>query len=287
LPELVKMGADNPDALYQSVTIDGAQTYRITGTRGTVHYLGIGAYSGNYGEGRDAGGTEGYVDDPPAGADGRIEIWVGPEPHPGTWIATTPAASQLIIRQFFLDRQTERAADLRVERVSPGPAVPPPLRATALERALRGAAGFVFGTADRFIGWAELFARRPNELNLLPGDEHERAHGDPNQIFRHGYWTLEPGQALVVEFVPPECFYWNFQLDNWWMESLDYRFHRITVNKHSALAERDGTVRLVVAPEDPGWGNWIDTAGHRHGTMGLRWNQAVHDVQPQCRVVAI
>ena len=32
----------------------------------------------------------------------------------------------------------------------------------------------------------------------------------------------------------PECQTWNFQLDNWWMESLDYRYHTIHLNKHTA-----------------------------------------------------
>ena len=109
--------------------------------------------------------------------------------------------------------------------------------------------------------------------------------GDPNQIFRHGYWCLEPGQALEISFTPPPCFYWNFQLDNLWMESLDYRFHPVTVNARSAVSEPDGSVRIVIADEDPGDGNWMSTCGHHHGAMGLRWNQAEHDVQPDCRVI--
>ena len=55
---------------------------------------------------------------------------------------------------------------------------------------------------------------------------------------------------------------------------LDYRFLQVTVNQHSARYEDDGSARIVVAPEDPGVGNWMDTAGHRHGTMGVRWVRA-------------
>ena len=50
------------------------------------------------------------------------------------------------------------------------------------------------------------------------------------------------------EVTPPECYYWNFQLDNYWMESLDYRYHRIHVNGHSAALNDDGSLTLVVAP---------------------------------------
>jgi len=69
----------------------------------------------------------------------------------------------------------------------------------------------------------------------------------------------------------PECQTWNFQLDNWWMESLDYRHHTIHVNKHTAHYEADGSVRVVVSHTDPGVPNWIETAGHNMGTMCWRW----------------
>src|SRR6188768_37667 len=47
--ETIKMGADNPDNLYQNAPINGRYDYRITGTRGSVHYLGFGTQEGNYG----------------------------------------------------------------------------------------------------------------------------------------------------------------------------------------------------------------------------------------------
>lgn len=49
--------------------------------------------------------------------------------------------------------------------------------------------------------------------------------------------------------------------------------------------EPDGSFRIIVADRDPGFGNWMDTAGHREGTMGLRWNMAVDPPAPVCRVV--
>ena len=39
--ETIKLGADNPDNRYESASINPAYDYRITGTRGTVDYLGI------------------------------------------------------------------------------------------------------------------------------------------------------------------------------------------------------------------------------------------------------
>jgi len=111
--------------------------------------------------------------------------------------------------------------------------------------------------------------------------------GDPNICYYHSYWSLGPEEALVIEATPPECESWNFQLDNHWMESLDYRHHTIHVNKHTARYEPDGSVRVVVAHHDPGVPNWIDTVGHSQGTMCWRWIRAAEHPQPRTRVVPV
>ncbi len=89
----------------------------------------------------------------------------------------------------------------------------------------------------------------------------------------------------MIEVTPPECESWNFQLDNHWMESLDYRYYKIHVNKHTAVYENDGSVRLVVSHADPGLPNWINTVGHSQGTMCFRWIRAKDHPQPRTRVV--
>ena len=86
---------------------------------------------------------------------------------------------------------------------------------------------------------------------------------------------------------PPDCTYWNIQIDNWWMESFDYRFRQITVNKHSARLEPDGSVRIIAAARDPGFGNWLDTSGHNVGTALLRWAGASEHPLPVTRLVKL
>jgi hypothetical protein len=69
------------------------------------------------------------------------------------------------------------------------------------------------------------------------------------------------------------------------MESLDYRYSQIHLNKHSAHYEPDGSVRIVIASEDPGIENWLTTAGHRCGVITLRWVSSVENPQPVTRLV--
>ena len=113
------------------------------------------------------------------------------------------------------------------------------------------------------------------------------AGGDPNIVYYHSHWALAGDEALLIEVTPPACEYWNFQLNNYWMESLDYRYHNIHTNKHLAQYEADGAVRLVVAHADQGLPNWIDTAGHASGTMCFRWVRSESHPEPQTRVVKL
>ncbi|MCY1338894.1 hypothetical protein D9M69_247640 [compost metagenome] len=71
------------------------------------------------------------------------------------------------------------------------------------------------------------------------------------------------------------------------MESLDYRYHRICLNKHSAQTDARGGLRMVLSHRDPGLPNWLETAGHANGTLCLRWVGAKTPVHPTTRVVKL
>jgi hypothetical protein len=286
--ETAKIGADNPDNYYQTARLSGEYEYRIVGTRGTIHYLDFATQSGGVASSGDSE-QGGHLDASQLeiAPDGSFEIAVCRDERPGNWLRTTPDTESLIVRQTFADRSVEEPAKLRLERVG-GDATPAPLTPEALDRGLASAAGLVVSCAALFSGWAQGF--RDNHCNELPKFDDSismGAGGDPNICYYHSYWALGPEEALVIEVTPPECDAWNFQLNNHWMESLDYRFHTIHVNQHTARYADDGSVRIVVAHRDPGVDNWIDTAGHAQGTMCFRWIRAAEHPQPRTRVVKV
>ncbi|HMI83963.1 MAG TPA: DUF1214 domain-containing protein [Polyangiaceae bacterium] len=285
--ETIKMGADNPDNYYQNAPINGKYEYRLFGKRGTVHYLGFGTQEGNYGASGSLD-TSGYLDASQlvTDADGCFEIAVSAEKRPDNWLPMTAKSRTLIVRQTFLDRSHETPAELKIERVG-GRHVPRPLTPQSIDRGLVASAKFVEGCARLFNQWAHGFKARINELPLFDPKVATAAGGVPHIAYYHGYWRLQPDEALVIEVVPPDCDYWNFQLNNHWMESLDYRYHTITINRHSAKLRPDGSVRVIVAHRDPGAGNWIDTASHSEGTMCWRWVRAAEHPQPMTRVVKL
>ncbi len=269
----IKMGADNPDNYYQSSSVKPEYDYRISGTRGTVDYLGFGTVINKYSTG---GGmkTTGYLEarDMEIGADGRIEIIVSQKEQPGNWLPMGPETNSINVRQTFQDREREQPAEIIIERIGAAAERPEPFSAEKLARGLAGAALFVRGTTQLFENWAESFV--PDTNTLPPADQAycQSIGGDPNIYYFHSAWALAPDEVLVLEAMDvPECQTWNFQLDNWWMESLDYRYHQIHVNKHTAHYEPGGGVRVIVSHTDPGLPNWIETAGHDRGTMCWRW----------------
>jgi hypothetical protein len=282
--ETKKFGCDNPDTIYLSAPLDGRGTYRITGRRGTVDYLSFTTSAG----GRGAARQTGFLDTAAlaVGDDGSLDIRVSSEPAPGNWLRLEPDSTGLGVRQTFLDRSAEEPAELRIERLDPV-APPAPLTLDALDARLAGAVAFARYVAGTFTDWTEGYQQHPNQLPPADQERCLAAGGDPNIYFYRSYWELGPDEALVVH-VPriPECDTWNLQVDNYWQESMDRRFHRSHVNKHTAVHDADGGVTAVIAHRDPGVPNWLDTAGHRLGHFAMRWVRAADHVDPETRVVA-
>lgn len=269
--ETIKMGADNPDNYYLNAQISGEYEYTISGRRNSIHYFGLFTQNGSYGT---TGGLSpcSKLED---GAlvtdeDGRFEVTLSRNKKGQNWLKIDPESSLLMVRQTYRDRDNEIAVDLKITAVgvegTPGSISP-----QQIDQGLNSAGLLVAGAPMLFSKWAKGFQKHSNELPLFDPEVSNAAGGDANIIYYHSHWKLAEDEVLVIKAVPPKCDTWNFQLNNYWMESLDYRYHRVCINDFSAKAEKDGSVTVVVAHQDPGHPNWIQTAGHNEGTMCWRW----------------
>lgn len=269
--ETIKMGADNPDNYYLNAQITGDYEYMISGQRNTIHYFGLFTQNGNYGT---TGGLSpcGVLEDGDlkVNSDGSFEVMLSKKRKGKNWLKIENETSLLMVRQTFLDHKLELPVDLRIEAVGvegyPGSISP-----KQLDEGLNVASLFVAGAPMLFAKWAKGFQKHSNKLPMFDPKVSNAAGGDANIIYYHSHWKLEEDQALVIHVKPPECDTWNFQLNNYWMESLDYRYYNICINSHSASLNDDGTATVIVAHRDPGIYNWIETAGHTEGTMCWRW----------------
>ena len=283
--ETAKIGADNPDNLYLMSRIDGRQEYLIRGERGSVDYLSFGSQKGGYEtDGRMT--QTGFLDgvDLQCDAGGRFEIVLSQHPPTVNGLRIEPETNAVIVRQTFRDRAVEQPARMSIRRRDGG--TPQPLSAERLATALSRTAHFVEGTARLFADWSQSYLAHPNTLPLADQALCQRVGGDPNIVYYHSYWRLAADEVLVIHLPRiPDCRFWNLQINNWWMESLDYRYHRIHHNAHSAQRSSDGSVTMVLSHEALAHPNRLETTGHDCGTFCLRWVGASEAVQPETRVM--
>ena len=88
------------------------------------------------------------------GDDGMLEVWISPDEHPGNWLPTVAAATQLLIRQYQVDWEQDRVATLHLERLDTGDAGAAPTEAAAAE-ALDKAAAWVDTSAPFWSDYME------------------------------------------------------------------------------------------------------------------------------------
>lgn len=286
--ETIKVGGDNPDNLYLSCRVDCNHQYRIQGARGSVHYISL-SLADEQLETTGKQYTTGFLD---SGAlqvdkDGHFEIILGGDPQPGNWLPLKPGTNTVFIRQTFLDRNAEKEATFQISRISPL-STPNILDSESIENGFKRAIAF-FGTTGRlFVDWSESYYTHCNTLPPADQDYIASVGGDPNIYYYLSAFSLQPEQALLIHLTEvPSCEAWNLQLCNHWMESLDYVNHRIHFNQKTAIPNSDGSVTLVIAAQDPGTPNWLDTCGHSLGTLVFRWTRAERIVHPLSRLVNI
>ncbi|MBW2427091.1 MAG: DUF1214 domain-containing protein [Deltaproteobacteria bacterium] len=287
-----QQGGPNPDTSYITCRIDGSQTYRIRGHRGSAHLVTFSTMRGASAmrEGKPATVDDLVGDGLRTQADGSFEVGVGPERKgEGNWLQTTPETEAVLIRQIFGRWDVEEPMRLEIERVAGGGAPPAPSPEEIALRLGRVGATVPF-MADYWVKDLARFLATPNEFK-----EYQEAKNEDRTIAYTpggralvGVWKLAPGEALLIELDPPhDALYWGYELGNYWFE-VDYRYHLSSLNSVGAVADEDGRVRTIVSGGDPGgWPNWLDPGGHEIGHMVFRWIGSREEVMPRCRRVAL
>ncbi len=264
-------GMDNPDNRYLASPVHPRHEYRISGTPGRLSYLSFAAQNQNFARSSGITGGAGQLHggELDLDADGRFTIIASTEPHDGNWLRLADDTRMVLVRQTRADPASESWVDVDIECIDHDDP-PPPLDAARTADRLAMVALYAGGAASWFVDWVRPWLDRPNRFEFADADEQVRVGGDPNIVAQSAYWSLGADEAWVVEITPPTCAYWNIQLANIWAECLDTR-RPVWRNNTNVVADADGVVRIVVAHSDPGHPNWLDTAGHRHGTAHVRY----------------
>jgi hypothetical protein len=75
----------------------------------------------------------------------------------------------------------------------------------------------------------------------------------------------------VVTHQPPACRFWSLVVWNQFMATHNAADGRSSVNGHSAVANADGSVTIVVSHEPTTHPNAVTTMGYPRGNLAFRW----------------
>jgi hypothetical protein len=286
----MKWGLDCPDCLYLYATVRGDAEYRIRGNRGTANHIDIQVNYGHFALG-DIGqwGTVSSINGLELQTDtnGAFELTLGGGKRAGNWLPLAPNAEFVLVRQYFNDWEHERPADLVIDRI--GGALPsPPPRTDEIA-----------GRLERLSMWMErsgalwqrmskaALAMAPNSINVFPPQDSDQRAGLRGQAYGLGNFRCAPDEAVIIEFAPPPCRHWSVSLANWYWESLDFTTRQTSLNGHQAALDNDGVFLGVIAHEDPGVPNWLDTSGYEAGILTARFLLAESAPEVRFRTVPV
>lgn len=267
MDDIIKVGLDNPDGVNsKSAQIRDDLTYRLYGKAGGERYVEF-----------VQGGVKGtlanhYLDQFAIDADGRFEIILSAEPHPGNWIPLEPGARTLLVRQVQYHWETEGNTEIHIER--PGATgvpdclkIPEPAQVAAELRALSRS---LIAELEFWFDYTRMF--RAEGDNVIPQDQplavsgHSKVRAAPK-----GFFNLQPDEAMLLEFEPAGGSFWSVCIGDTWFRTIDPSHRQSSLNGAQARIDEDGLCRVVVAHNDPGIANWLDTAGHRRGCITFRF----------------
>lgn len=280
----------NPDDTYFLARVRGDGVYRITGERGSVYMLTFVTGAGIMGLASTPGkGMDQYdAVDLQLQSDGSFDVIMSserPADHTGNWWRLDPGADYIMVRQRSYNWGVERDARLAIERIDHFSPKPRPSAEAIVADIRELLAGF---TPRLTKMWLQ-FQNGLRDRGMI--NEFEFANfGDIGAIRIQHYWQcvfeLQPGMALVMETeVPRVCRYWNVQLNDPLFNTIEYIYRQSSLNGHQAQLDSDGRFRAVLALEDPGVPNWLDTGGFTQGTVMGRWYAA--DSQPLPTIKAV
>ena len=260
-----KMFGDCPDSdcLRARLRVGSGRVYRLSGrVPPSTTYLGIMLHRRGGRIGHHINDSELMLDD-----DGRFEVLISADDQDGTWLRCEGDETEVMIRQYYLDRASEPPVELAIELLGPTPPAGP-LDAARYAKGLEAAGRMLKSTFLRVMGAYKMLTSLPiKQFHTLPGD---RLFPTPDNLYQVCWYRFGPGQAFVVRGRLASARYFGFCLYNAWLESLDYTQHSICLNARNLAVEPNGTFTIILADEDPGVENWLDTAGHRAGYLLAR-----------------
>ena len=111
----------------------------------------------------------------------------------------------------------------------------------------------------------------PEQRNRFPADKaaNDASDAKRGRMAAHMVWELQPDEALIVEMDAHDGF-WIFNMGNVFVGSMDFLHRCVSYTPARTKVGADNVARFVMAHDDPGMHNWLDTQGFSNGNLTYR-----------------
>jgi hypothetical protein len=283
---VLQWGGPNADNIYRHARVHPSLTYRIVGRMHSCNDF-ILAIRRNFMH-MEGSGTiaELSAHELGLGPGDDFELLLGGEGDEPNRVPLPEGALSVSIREYYFDWQPREPATFTIECLD---ADGPNLAFTSDD--------FAFGLEEAathlhrsLTYWNQyMLDARAEQTDNVFGGGYDVKRGLAAAKYAFCFYDLAPDEALVVDCDVPQSRYWSFHLYSlaWW-EALEYGTRVTTRNHTQTRLSDDGRIRVVVAHEDPGVANWLDTEGRREALLTLRYFWPTGDPpSPRTEVVKV
>lgn len=290
-----KLTGDNPDAIYFDAPISSEHSYVIHGSMNGAVYFSLSIEEGA-GEGKIAKTTGGVINDTELEIDsnGNFTLYLGGQEREKGWLPLSADASRVTTRHYYEQLQPaamdpELEPRLHIACLS-ATAVPAPPSDDSVSAGIRRVCNAVRSRTLEMptLAGGELppfMALTPNEFPTpqTPGNFGLAAF---DAHYSMAPFFLNTDEALIITGRWPDSRFANVCLWNRFQQTYDYISRSVSLNRTQTKLEDDGSFKMVIAHQDPGLPNWLDTEGNLFGLVFWRFFLVEGEAEtPQATVV--
>ena len=283
-------GGPNVDNVYRHARIEPGRRYRIRGRMHSCDNFVLALRRGFMHS--EVWGTVETLSagDRGLGPGDEFELLIGGD-EPGA-LPLAEGVVMVSIREFYFHWLADEPAVFTIECLDPDPIAAAPSSdhamsgssARDLPEPLATRVDAAFGQMhDSLSYWRSYMeSNRGDRMeNSFSTDALTVAKGLSLARYEFCFWSLAPHEALVIECDVPDAEYWGAQLYRMeTFEPVDLWDAIVSRNHTQTTIAGDGRIYWVLAAQDPGTVNWIDTNGRDTGLCTIRWFWPQSDARP-------
>ena len=317
-----KFLGDSPDAIYSTAPVDASLEYEIEIMAGTADYFGLVVYERNpiTGWNRVADSISiipetkhallripvssksrsGNDAAPINSTDVRSDISavdinasttrlnLASRPNQDLSLTLSDRSHMIMVREYFFDSETRQPSKLAIR----------PLAINAhrdntevdtipFEARAENAVNFFNETWQGSLALADALKETANSFDrpsTVSPDFVGIFYPTPDNDYHGGAFSLQPGEALIIEGEVPTAAFWSITLQNHWMQSIQNRGKSASLTGNQ-ITNRQGTYRVWISDTAPPAGeDWLDTGGESEGLVAIRYLLADNASAPRAKL---